>query len=74
MANETVHGVQHLLEMRQKAFAGGGVDKQSAERAKGKLTARERIELLLDPDSRRYTPSPKLHRFRMEDKHYPGDG
>lgn len=77
MANETVHGVQHLLEMRQKAFAGGGVDKQSAERAKGKLTARERIELLLDPDSfaEVYTFAQTFCTdFGMEDKHYPGDG
>ena len=77
MANETVHGVQHLLEMRQKAFAGGGVDKQSAERAEGKLTARERIELLLDPNSfaEVYTFAQTFCTdFGMEDKHYPGDG
>ena len=77
MANETVLGVQHLLEMRQKAFAGGGVDKQSAERAEGKLTARERIELLLDPNSfaEVYTFAQTFCTdFGMEDKHYPGDG
>jgi propionyl-CoA carboxylase beta chain len=35
--------------MRAKALEGGGADRIKKQRAKGKLTARERIELLLDP-------------------------
>jgi acetyl-CoA carboxylase carboxyltransferase component len=34
-----------------KAIAGGGPDKVARHRKRGKLTARERIELLLDPDA-----------------------
>ncbi|GGC76952.1 acyl-CoA carboxylase subunit beta [Hoyosella rhizosphaerae] len=34
-----------------KALSGGGVDKMERHRKRGKLTARERIELLIDPDS-----------------------
>src|SRR5436189_5024141 len=38
---------------RRKALAkeGGGKDRVQAQHAKGKLTARERVELLLDPGS-----------------------
>jgi propionyl-CoA carboxylase beta chain len=35
--------------MRAKALEGGGADRIKKQKAKGKLTARERIELLLDP-------------------------
>jgi propionyl-CoA carboxylase beta chain len=35
--------------MRAKALEGGGADRVKKQKAKGKLTARERIELLLDP-------------------------
>jgi propionyl-CoA carboxylase beta chain len=35
--------------MRAKALEGGGADRVKKQRAKGKLTARERIDLLLDP-------------------------
>lgn len=34
-------------------FEGGGIAKQKKQRAKGKMTARERIDHLLDPDSKR---------------------
>jgi len=48
MAEEDPRIVE-LREMRTKAQAGGGEDKIAKHHAKGKLTARERIELLLDP-------------------------
>jgi len=48
MAEEDPRIVE-LREMRAKAQAGGGEDKIAKHHAKGKLTARERIELLLDP-------------------------
>ncbi len=38
-----------LNEMRQKVIKGGGKARIDAQHRKGKLTARERIELLLDP-------------------------
>ncbi len=40
-----------LLEKNEKALLGGGADKQEAQHKKGKLTARERVELLLDEGS-----------------------
>ncbi|MBI2868384.1 MAG: acyl-CoA carboxylase subunit beta [Chloroflexi bacterium] len=41
--------VQQLREARQKALLGGGEDKIKKQHEKGKLTARERLNLLLDP-------------------------
>lgn len=38
-----------LREMREKVQEGGGAARVAKQRAKGKLTARERLELLLDP-------------------------
>ena len=43
--------IDRLRELRVQAQAGGGPDRIAAHRAKGKLTARERIELLLDKGS-----------------------
>ena len=40
-----------LLEMEQAASLGGGVKRIERQHAKGKLTARERIDVLLDPGS-----------------------
>jgi len=40
-----------LKRRREKARAGGGAARQGKQRAAGKLTARERIEKLLDPGS-----------------------
>ncbi len=38
-----------LRVMREKARQGGGVERVAAQHAKGKLMARERLDLLLDP-------------------------
>jgi len=43
--------IAKLREAKAKAALGGGEEKIAKVHAKGKLTARERIELLLDPDS-----------------------
>jgi propionyl-CoA carboxylase beta chain len=47
--------VKHILEelekRRDQARAGGGEKRVASQHAKGKLTARERIDLLLDEDS-----------------------
>jgi propionyl-CoA carboxylase beta chain len=40
-----------LLEMRERSRLGGGQTRIDQQHARGKLTARERIDLLLDPDS-----------------------
>lgn len=43
--------ILELRAMRERARQGGGRDRIAAQHAKGKLTARERINLLLDPDT-----------------------
>lgn len=69
---------QEILEAKkQKARQGGGVERIKQQHQKGKLTARERIEVLLDPDSFEETGMFVEHRcsnFGMEDKKFLGDG
>lgn len=69
---------QDLLERKRNiARQGGGFERISTQHRKGKLTARERIEVLLDPDSFEETGMFVEHRcdnFGMEDKRFPGDG
>ncbi len=43
--------LQELEDRRADARAGGGAKRVEAQHTKGKLTARERIELLLDEGS-----------------------
>lgn len=62
---------------REEARIGGGQKRIDAQHAKGKLTARERLEVLLDPDSFEEYGLYVEHRcydFGMEDKKHPGDG
>ena len=62
---------------RDQARLGGGQQRISAQHAKGKLTARERIELLLDHDSFEEFDMFVQHRcddFGMEKTKIPGDG
>ncbi len=69
--------VRQLDEKRAAARLGGGVRRIAAQHAKGKLTARERIELLVDPDSFEEWDMFKGHRcadFGMADQVIPGDG
>jgi propionyl-CoA carboxylase beta chain len=42
---------RQLEEMRARALLGGGVERIERQHAEGKLTARERLDLLLDPGS-----------------------
>lgn len=60
-----------------EALKGGGPDKVAAQHKKGKLTARERIEVLLDPNSFEEFGMFAEHNcsmFGMEDKKFLGDG
>ena len=62
---------------KAQAILGGGYDRQKSQHARGKLTARERILLLVDQDSFREYDMLKAHRctdFGMEKHNYPGDG
>src|SRR5712672_3681291 len=69
--------LRQLDEKRAAARAGGGAKRVAAQHGKGKLTARERLELLLDPDSFEEWDMFKGHRctdFGMEQQTVPGDG
>jgi len=69
--------VQELRRRKTEARLGGGADRIDAQRKRGKLTARERIDLLLDPGSFVETDLFVVHRttdFDMEKRKVPGDG
>jgi acetyl-CoA carboxylase carboxyltransferase component len=69
--------IEQLRELRERALLGGGRERIEEQHAKGKLTARERLDLLLDPGS-----FVEVDRFAMsqnkdlgnEDKKILGDG
>jgi propionyl-CoA carboxylase beta chain len=66
--------LQHRLELAQQ---GGGRERIERQHASGKLTARERVELLLDPGSFVELDELVTHRcrdFGMAEKTVPGDG
>ena len=69
--------IRLLEEKRRKALEGGGKKRIDAQHKKGKLTARERIDLLLDKDSFEEWDMFVEHRstdFGMEKNKVPGDG
>ena len=64
-----------LYEMKKLAEAGGGQEKVDAQHSKGKLTARERIDLLLDEGSFVELDKYVTHRHdESERKKFFGDG
>jgi propionyl-CoA carboxylase beta chain len=69
---------RELLEnQRQQAQLGGGPKRIEKQHARGSLTARERLELLFDPNTFVEVDELKMHRateFGMASKHFPGDG
>jgi len=69
--------LRQLDSKREQARAGGGAKRVEAQHQKGKLTARERIELLLDPGSFEEWDMFVEHRcndFGMAEQKIPGDG
>jgi propionyl-CoA carboxylase beta chain len=63
--------------MRQQARMGGGPERVAQQHERGKLTARERLELLLDPDSFVEFDAYVTHRatdFGLDRQRYLGDG
>ena len=69
--------LEELERRREAARQGGGQRRIDAQHAKGKLTARERIGVLLDEDSFEEWDIFVEHRcvdFDMADKAVPGDG
>src|SRR6202142_3332199 len=69
--------LKRLEEKRAAARAGGGKRRVEAQHAKGKLTARERLEVLLDPDSFEEWDmfvEHRSHDFGIDEQKVPGDG
>ncbi len=81
MSDENVEGHKkarkRLEELEKLAERGGGQERIDKQHEAGKYTARERIELLLDPHTFVELDKFKTHRctdFGMQDKKIPGDG
>jgi len=75
MDREALH--RRLDEMNEAALQGGGPASIERQHARGKLTARERIELLVDPGTFRELDRFVVHDcqdFGMPEKRIPGDG
>jgi propionyl-CoA carboxylase beta chain len=71
------HILDQLEHRRSEARLGGGQRRIDAQHGKGKLTARERIEVLLDEGSFEEFDMFVAHRateFGMQEIRYPGDG
>ncbi|HZI93818.1 MAG TPA: acyl-CoA carboxylase subunit beta [Patescibacteria group bacterium] len=77
MADARRDGLGELQRRNQAAEAGGGPERVARQHDAGKLTARERIEFLVDPDSFQEFDRFVEHRcdmFGMEKQRIPGDG
>ena len=69
--------IEELEKRRERARQGGGKERIARQHAKGKLSARERIELLLDPGTFEEWDMFVEHRcvdFGMAKQTIPGDG
>jgi propionyl-CoA carboxylase beta chain len=69
--------LDQVKEIRKKAILGGGELRIQSQHAKGKLTARERISVLLDKGSFEewgMFAEHRCHDFGMEEKQFLGDG
>lgn len=69
--------LEQLISLNRKAEEAGGKERVKSQHDKGKLTARERVELLLDPGSFQEIGKLVLHRgkdFGIDQQQYLGDG
>src|SRR5580700_7673835 len=69
--------VDELQHLKAAAMLGGGKKRIEAQHKKGKLTARERLDLLLDPGTFNELDMFVTHRssgFGLEEQRIPGDG
>jgi len=69
--------IERIHELSRQAEAAGGEDRLKRQRESGRLTARERVEFLLDRDSFVELDKFKTHRntdFGMAERKIPGDG
>jgi len=72
-----VERFERLKELKERALQGGGPKAIEKQHSKGKLTARERLELLLDPGSfveLGTLVTTRATEFGMAEKRFPGDG
>src|SRR5499427_8910085 len=75
--NEAGHSLKRLEEKNASALEGGGADRIERQHSSGKLTARERMEFLLDDGSFEEFDRFKKHRcldFGMQEQQPLGDG
>ncbi len=69
--------LEQLKKKKEDALLGGGKERIADQHKKGKLTARERIELLIDDGTFEEIGMLVMHRshaFGLEKQKYPGDG
>jgi len=69
--------IDRLLAERERLYKGGGDERVAKHHAQGKHTARERLSMLLDPDTFQETHLFMKHRctnFGLQDKEFPGEG
>ncbi|HUI78454.1 MAG TPA: acyl-CoA carboxylase subunit beta [Bryobacteraceae bacterium] len=69
--------LEELRHRREAALLGGGAERQARQHKEGKLSARERIEILLDENSFEEIDKFVTHRcrdFGMDEQSVPGDG
>lgn len=74
--NDSNPKIQKLRELKALSRLGGGEERIRAQHAKGRLTARERLELLLDRGSFREVDAFVVHRthdFGLDQQKYLGD-
>jgi len=72
----TPNNLERLCELRKRALAGGGEKRQQAQHEGGKLTARERLDILLDKDSFEEFGAfilPHTNEDDLDKEEYPGD-
>jgi propionyl-CoA carboxylase beta chain len=77
MNSTTAARLEELRRRRGEAVLGGGPEAVARQHDRGKLTARERIDLLVDEGSFTETDAFALHRasgFGVENERHPGDG
>lgn len=75
--SKQIEKIKELIAKREQARLGGGENAIEKQHARGKYTARERIDMLVDEGSFEEYDMFKLHRchnFGMEKKQYLGDG
>ncbi|HPP63772.1 MAG: acyl-CoA carboxylase subunit beta [Anaerolineales bacterium] len=68
--------IQDLRERKTQSHLGGGAERIEAQHKKGRLTARERIDLLIDKGSFREVDAFIVHRtddFGLDQQVFPGD-